>query len=97
MLIAVFSILPVRKVVVLIYDNSCLCTLVLLSDFKQLSWSWFNLIDLKLADPYQWLENPYSKETKQFVDVQSQSSQSCLKKCDVWEKNSQEIDRNIQL
>lgn len=45
----------------------------------------------KVVDPYRWLEDPYSEETKQFIDAQNQLSQSFLTKGDKWKKINEKL------
>lgn len=45
----------------------------------------------QIPDPYRWLENPDSVETKQFVDDENQLSQSFISDCDVWKKINEKL------
>ena len=40
----------------------------------------------KIADPYVWLEDPDSPETREFVDQQNRISMPYLDKCEVRDK-----------
>uniref|UniRef100_A0A803NK20 Prolyl endopeptidase n=1 Tax=Cannabis sativa TaxID=3483 RepID=A0A803NK20_CANSA len=48
---------------------------------------------VKIADPYRWLEDPDSEETKEFVNKQVELTQSVLKVCDTREKLSEKITK----
>ncbi|XP_055295103.1 prolyl endopeptidase-like [Sitodiplosis mosellana] len=45
----------------------------------------------KVADPYRWLEDPYSEETKQYVDDENKISQSFLENNDNWKKINEKL------
>lgn len=45
----------------------------------------------KVADPYRWLENPDSEETKQFVEAENKLSQSFLESDDTWQKINKKL------
>ncbi|KAG8183398.1 hypothetical protein JTE90_008300 [Oedothorax gibbosus] len=45
----------------------------------------------KVHDPYQWLENPDSQETKEFVRVQNELAVPYLMSCEIREKLSKRI------
>lgn len=44
-----------------------------------------------VTDPYRWLENPYSDETKQFIDAENEISQSFLAKSGQWQKINEKL------
>ncbi|KAK9672894.1 hypothetical protein RND81_12G132800 [Saponaria officinalis] len=46
---------------------------------------------VKVADPYRWLEDPNSEETKEFVDNQVKLADSVLKECELIDKFKQKI------
>ncbi|XP_020273260.1 prolyl endopeptidase-like isoform X2 [Asparagus officinalis] len=46
---------------------------------------------VSISDPYRWLEDPDSEETKEFVDKQSELTDSVLAVCDLREKLRQQI------
>ncbi|XP_062099552.1 uncharacterized protein LOC133805396 [Humulus lupulus] len=48
---------------------------------------------VKIADPYRWLEDPDSEETKEFVNKQVELTQSVLKVCDTREKLNEKITK----
>lgn len=45
----------------------------------------------RISDPYRWLEDPDSEETKEFVDKQSTLTDSVLAVCDLRDKLRQQI------
>ncbi|XP_055295101.1 prolyl endopeptidase-like [Sitodiplosis mosellana] len=47
----------------------------------------------KVADPYRWLEDPHSGETKQFIDAQNKLSLSFLAKSDTWKKMNEKLTK----
>lgn len=53
--------------------------------------AFIEIFDTQLDDPYRWLEDPYSNETKQFVSAQNDLSDSYLKNCDVWRKINEKL------
>nr|5UW3_A Chain A, Peptide cyclase 1 [Gypsophila vaccaria]5UW3_B Chain B, Peptide cyclase 1 [Gypsophila vaccaria]5UW3_C Chain C, Peptide cyclase 1 [Gypsophila vaccaria]5UW3_D Chain D, Peptide cyclase 1 [Gypsophila vaccaria]5UW6_A Chain A, Peptide cyclase 1 [Gypsophila vaccaria]5UW6_B Chain B, Peptide cyclase 1 [Gypsophila vaccaria]5UW6_C Chain C, Peptide cyclase 1 [Gypsophila vaccaria]5UW6_D Chain D, Peptide cyclase 1 [Gypsophila vaccaria] len=46
---------------------------------------------VKVADPYRWLEDPNSEETKEFVDNQEKLANSVLEECELIDKFKQKI------
>ncbi|KAM1329596.1 hypothetical protein ACFX15_041632 [Malus domestica] len=48
---------------------------------------------VKVADPYRWLEDPDSEETKEFVQKQVELTQSVLKECDTRGKLGEKITK----
>ncbi|GLT74399.1 hypothetical protein SLA2020_462020 [Shorea laevis] len=48
---------------------------------------------VKISDPYRWLEDPDSEETKEFVQKQVELCESILKKCQVREKLREKITK----
>ncbi|KAL3514831.1 hypothetical protein ACH5RR_027548 [Cinchona calisaya] len=44
-----------------------------------------------IADPYRWLEDPASEETKEFVEKQEELTESVLKTCETRDKLCQKI------
>ncbi|KAI4339953.1 hypothetical protein MLD38_024835 [Melastoma candidum] len=48
---------------------------------------------VQVADPYRWLEDPDSDETKEFVQNQVKLTESVLKECDVRDKLQQTITK----
>ena len=45
----------------------------------------------KIADPYAWLEDPDSEETKGFVEKQNEVSLPYLEKCEFKEKFNERL------
>ncbi|GAV56699.1 Peptidase_S9 domain-containing protein/Peptidase_S9_N domain-containing protein [Cephalotus follicularis] len=50
---------------------------------------------VKITDPYRWLEDPDSQETKEFVEKQVKLTESVLKTCDTREKLSEKITKQF--
>ncbi|CAN0847761.1 Prolyl endopeptidase [Linum grandiflorum] len=48
---------------------------------------------IKVSDPYRWLEDPDSEETKAFVEEQVQLTDSVLKTCEVRDKLKEKITK----
>ncbi|CAK9178360.1 unnamed protein product [Ilex paraguariensis] len=46
-----------------------------------------------ISDPYRWLEDPDSEETKEFVQKQVELTESVLKKCDTREKLREKLTK----
>lgn len=58
-----------------------------------------NVIDnhfgIKVADPYQWLEDPYSNETKKYVKDANSISKPFLENCNHWSKLRDKMIKRI--
>lgn len=48
-------------------------------------------IQLKIADPYRWLEDPDSEETKEYVKQQNKVAQPYLEDCPEWKKINEKL------
>lgn len=46
---------------------------------------------MQIADPYRWLEDPDSEETKQYVDAENKVAQPFLESCDQWKKINEKL------
>lgn len=46
---------------------------------------------MQVADPYRWLENPDSDETKQFIDAENEITQLFTTNCNEWQKINDKI------
>lgn len=61
-------------------------------------WAIFNIFSvvdctnfMQIADPYRWLEDPDSEETKQYVDAENKVAQPFLESCDQWKKINEKL------
>lgn len=46
---------------------------------------------IKVADPYRWLEDPDSEETKQFIEAENKVAKSFIEDNDKWQKINKKI------
>lgn len=52
---------------------------------------YFFIVGTQVADPYRWLEDPDSDETKEFVEQQNKVAQPFLEECDQWTKINKKL------
>ncbi|XP_055640781.1 prolyl endopeptidase-like [Toxorhynchites rutilus septentrionalis] len=48
---------------------------------------------VKVSDPYRWLEDPDSEETRAYVEKQNQISQTFLERCPEWDKLNENLTK----
>lgn len=46
---------------------------------------------VKIADPYRWLEDPDSEETREYVERQNEISKPFLDTCPEWKKLNEKL------
>lgn len=97
---AVFSVIFLIILCVLIWIFTVKITTIASKDVNHISYPIVrrneSVVDdyhgiIKVADPYRWLEDPDSGETKQFIEAENKLTKSFIEDNDKWKKINKKI------